>query len=84
MVGHRLKVSENKLLKRIFAPKEEVIDERRKMNIEKLHRYFSPLNSTTIKDVLNLGGWDGEDSTLGGNEICRRNERKVSKLIFEK
>jgi hypothetical protein len=42
---YRLRVSENRVLRRIFGPKgEEVIEDRRKLHYEELHNLYSLQN----------------------------------------
>jgi hypothetical protein len=55
---HRLKLFENKLLKRIFGPKrEEVTGGWRKLHSEKLHNWYSLPDIIRINDEMG-GTWE--------------------------
>jgi hypothetical protein len=45
---HRLRVSENRVLRRIFGPKREEDDVWRKMHNDELHSLFSSLNIVRV------------------------------------
>jgi hypothetical protein len=54
---HRLKVFENRVLRRIFGPKKDEIIARRKLHNEELHNlYPSPSIMKTIKSRMRLAG----------------------------
>jgi hypothetical protein len=71
---HRLRVFENRVLKRIFGPKrDEVTGEWRKLHIEELHNlYSSPDIITQVKS---------RRMRWAGHVACMREERKVYKVL---
>jgi hypothetical protein len=62
---HRLRVFENRVLRRIFGPKrDEVMGDRRKVHNEELHNlYFSPNITRTIKSRRMR--WAGHVARMG-------------------
>jgi hypothetical protein len=67
---HRLRVFENRVLRRIFGPKkDEVTGGWRKLHNEELHNlYSSPSIIRMIKSRRKR--WAGEWSTTGGEADC--------------
>jgi hypothetical protein len=64
---HRLRVSENRVLSRIFGPKrEEVIGEWRKLHNEELNGLYS---SPNIVQVIQSRRWVGHVACMG-EERC--------------
>jgi hypothetical protein len=65
----RLRVFENRVLRRIFGPKkDEVTEEWKKLNIEELHDIYS---SPTIVRVIKIENKMGEAcSSDGWGEVC--------------
>jgi hypothetical protein len=60
---HRLRVSENRALRRIFGPKrEEVAGDRRTLHNEELHNLYASTNIAVVTSVRR---------GLAGNVACR-------------
>jgi hypothetical protein len=66
---HRLRVFENRVLRRIFGPRRhEVIGERRKLHNEELKSVL--LTKYSSGDKIQKKEIDGTRSTYGGEERC--------------
>jgi hypothetical protein len=67
---HRLRVFENRVLRRIFVPKrDEVTGGRRKLHNEELHNlYSSPSVIRMIKSRRMR--WEGHVARMGAEESC--------------
>jgi hypothetical protein len=66
---HRLKVFENRVLRRIFGPKREADGSRRKLHNDELHDLYS---SPNIVRVIKSGRirWAGHVARMGGGKRC--------------
>jgi hypothetical protein len=65
---HRLRVFENRVLRRIFGPKrDEVMGDWRKLHNEELHNLYSPPN---IIRMMKSGRMRWAGHTNGGEEEC--------------
>jgi hypothetical protein len=66
----RLRVSENRVLRRIFGPKlDEVTRGWRKLHSEELHGLYSSPNITTLSNTKRMR-WPGHVVRKGGDEKC--------------
>jgi hypothetical protein len=66
--GHRLRVFENRVLRRIFGPKrDEVTGDWRKLHNEELHNLYSSPNVIRMINEHEMGRACG---TNGGDEEC--------------
>jgi hypothetical protein len=75
--GHRLRVFDNRVLRRIFGPKmDEVTGEWRKLHSEKLHNLYS--SPDIIRQVKSRRMW------WAGHVACMGEERKVYKVLAGK
>jgi hypothetical protein len=74
---HRLRMFENRVLRRIFGPmRDEVTREWRKLHSEELHKlYFSPNIIRQIKS---------RRMRWAGHVTCMEEERKVYRISFAK
>jgi hypothetical protein len=62
---HRMRLCENRVLKRIFGPKrDEVVGGRRKLHNEKIHNVYSSPNINRIT-MLRRMGWAGNVADMG-------------------
>jgi hypothetical protein len=69
---HRLKVFQNRVLRRIFGPKrEEVQGGWRKLHNEELHNLYS-LPSITRMIKLRRGRWEGYEARMGEKKKAYR------------
>jgi hypothetical protein len=68
---HRLRVFENRILRKIFRPKrDEIIGDWRKLHNKELHNlYFSPKITRLIKSRRMR--WIGHVASMGENGACR-------------
>jgi hypothetical protein len=74
---HRLRVFENRVLRRIFRPKrDEVTGEWRRLHSEKLHNLY-PSPAIIWQNKLRTMRW-------AGHVACMREERKVYKVLVGK
>jgi hypothetical protein len=65
---HRLRVFENKVLRRIFGPKgDEVTGEWRKLHNEELHDFYSSSSIIRIMKTRRMR-WVGHVARMGGEE----------------
>jgi hypothetical protein len=69
---HRLRVFENRVLRRIFGPKrDEVTGERKKMHTEELHILYSSPN--IIRQIKSRRmSWAGHVACMGEEGNCKR------------
>jgi hypothetical protein len=65
---HRLRVSENRVLRKIFVPKREEDESWRKLHNDELHNLYSSPN--TVRVIKSKVG--GTCDTHGGGERCLR------------
>jgi hypothetical protein len=69
---HELRVSENRVLKRIFVPKrDEVILEWRKLHNEELHDLYSSPSTIRIMKSRRMS-WAGHVARMGGKRNAYR------------
>jgi hypothetical protein len=67
---HRLRVFENRVLRRIFVPRrDEVKGDWRKLHNEELHNLYSSPNIIRMIKSRRMR-WAGHCSTNGGDEDC--------------
>jgi hypothetical protein len=77
---HRLRVFENRVLRRIFGPKrDDVMGEWRKLHNEELHNLYSSPDIIRQVKANEVGGtcgthWRGEKSVQGFGGKARRKE----------
>jgi hypothetical protein len=67
---HRLRVFENRVLRRIFGSKcDEVTREWRKLHNGELHKFYPPLD--IIREIRSRRmRWAGHVESMGGGETC--------------
>jgi hypothetical protein len=66
---HRLRVFENRVLRRIFGPKREEDGSWRKLHNDELHSVYSSPNIVKVIKSRRLR-WAGHGGTHGGGERC--------------
>jgi hypothetical protein len=67
---HRLRVFENKVLRRIFRPKrDEVTGNLRKVHNEELHNLYSSPNKIRMSKSRRMR-WAGHVERMGGEDEC--------------
>jgi hypothetical protein len=67
---HRLRVFENRLLRRIFGPKrDDVTGDLRKLHNEELHNFYSSPNIIRMMKSRRIR-WAGHLARMGGDEDC--------------
>jgi hypothetical protein len=64
---HRLRVSENTVLRRIFGPKREEDGSSRKLHNEELHSLYSSPNIVRVIKSRRMR-WEGHVARMGGGE----------------
>jgi hypothetical protein len=68
---HRLRVFENRVLRRIFGPKKDEVTERKKLHIEELHNLYSSPN--VIRQIKSRRWrWVGHAARMGEERNCTR------------
>jgi hypothetical protein len=73
---HSLKVSENSILRRVCEPKRnELIDGRRQMHSEELHKLYSSPNIFRLMKSRRMR-WEGRVTCTGEDEGKERGRRK--------
>jgi hypothetical protein len=66
---HRLRVFENRVLRRIFGPKREEDGSWRKLLIDELYSLYSSPNIIRVIKARKLR-WAGHVARMGGWEMC--------------
>jgi hypothetical protein len=68
---HRLRVFENRVLRRIFGPKREEDGSWRKSHNDEIHRLYSSPNIVRVIKSRRMR-WDGHVARMGkGRGVCR-------------
>jgi hypothetical protein len=68
--AHRLRVFENRVLKRIFVPKREEDGSWRKLHNDELHSLYSSPNIVRVINSRRLR-WEGHVARMGGRGVYR-------------
>jgi hypothetical protein len=63
---HRLRVSENRVLRRIFGPKREEDGSWRKLHNDELHNLYSSSNIVRMIKARTVRGWDMQHAWARG------------------
>jgi hypothetical protein len=64
---HKLRVSENTVLRRIFGPKREEEGSYRKLHNDELHSLYSSLNTVRVIKSRRMR-WAGHVARMGGGD----------------
>jgi hypothetical protein len=66
---HRLRVFENRVLRKIFGPKSEEDGSWRKLHNDELHSLYSSLNIVRVIKLRRIR-WAGHVAHMGGGKRC--------------
>jgi hypothetical protein len=66
---HRLRVFENRVLRKIFEPKREEKGSWRKLHNDELHNLFSPPKIVRVIKSRRMW-WAGHTARMGWGEVC--------------
>jgi hypothetical protein len=66
---HRLRVFENRVLRKVFGPKREKDGSRRKLHNDELHSLYSSPNIVRVIKSRRMR-WAGHVARMGGGERC--------------